>query len=125
MLISEQEISELRNFVFQLNESKESIVIVEGKRDTIALRKIGFSGKILEFHKFGGIINFTDSIAKYENIIILFDWDKKGRYLTRKVINLLQRRTNVDTSYKRKLREITKGKIIFVEQLMCYESHLV
>jgi len=124
VIITEQEILELQKFISQLN-SKNGKVIVEGKKDRIALKKLGYTGEILEFHKFGGIINFTDSMAKYENIIILFDWDKKGRYLTRKVINLLQRRTNVDTSYKRKLREITKGKIIFVEQLMCYESHLV
>ena len=124
MIITEQEILELQKFILQLN-SKNGKVVVEGKKDRIALKKLGYTGEILEFHKFGGIINFTDSVAKYENIIILFDWDKKGRYLTRKVINLLQRRTNVDTSYKRKLREITKGKIIFVEQLMCYESYLV
>jgi len=124
VIITEQEILELQKFISQLN-SKNGKVIVEGKKDRIALKKLGYTGEILEFHKFGGIINFTDSIAKYENIILLFDWDKKGRYPTRKVINLLQRRTNVDTSYKRKLREITKGKIIFVEQLMCYESHLV
>ncbi len=49
MLISEQEILELRNFVFQLNESEESIVIVEGKRDAMAIKKNRISGKILEF----------------------------------------------------------------------------
>jgi 5S rRNA maturation endonuclease (ribonuclease M5) len=71
------------------------------------------------------MINFTDSVAKYENLIILFDRDKKGRYLTGKTIQLLQRRTKVNLSYKRKLREITKGKIMFIEQLVCYESYLV
>ena len=125
MLISEQEISELRNFVFQLNESEESIVIVEGKRDTIALRKIGFSGKILEFHKFGGMINFTDSVSRYKNLIILFDRDRKGRHLTEKTIQLLQRRTKIDLTFKRRLQEIAKGKIKFIEQLVCYESYLV
>jgi|TARA_B100001105_G_scaffold109343_1_gene87634 5S rRNA maturation endonuclease (ribonuclease M5) len=125
MLISEQEILELRNFVFQLNESEESIVIVEGKRDAMALRKIGFSGKILEFHKFGGMINFTDSVSRYKNLIILFDRDRKGRHLTEKTIQLLQRRTKIDLTFKRRLQEITKGKIKFIEQLVCYESYLV
>ena len=125
MLISEQEILELKNFVFQLNESEESIVIVEGKRDTIALRKIGFSGKILEFHKFGGMVNFTDSVSRYKNLIILFDRDRKGRHLTEKIIQLLQRRTKIDLTFKRRLQEITKGKIKFIEQLVCYESYLV
>ena len=124
MLVTEQEISELKNFIFQLNFLKDSIVVVEGKRDSIALKKLGYTGKVLEFYRFGGMVNFTDSVAKYKNLIILFDRDKKGRYLTGKTIQLLQRRTKVNLSYKRRLREITKGKIMFIEQLVCYESYL-
>ncbi|MFB5607975.1 MAG: toprim domain-containing protein [Candidatus Nitrosomaritimum yanchengensis] len=123
MLVTEQEISEIKNFVSNLNSMKQSVVIVEGKRDVAALRKIGFSGKVLEFHKFGGMINFADSVARYENIIMLFDGDRKGKYLTGKTIQLLQRRTNVDLTFKRKLTSITKGKIRFIEQLVCYESY--
>lgn len=125
MLVSEQEIRELKNFVFQLNSKEKSVVVVEGKRDTNALRKLGYSGRVLEFHKFKGMIDFTDSVAKYQDIIILFDRDRKGRHLTGKTIQLLQRRTNIDLSFKRKLRLITKGKIMFIEQLVCYESFLV
>jgi len=124
VLVTEQEIIELKNFIFELNSMKDSVVVVEGKRDSIALKKLGYSGKILEFHKFGGMIDFTDSVAKYKNLIILFDRDKKGRRLTGKTIKLLQRRTKLDLSYKRKLRVITKGKIMFIEQLVCYESYL-
>lgn len=124
MLVSEQEVLELKNFVSELNSKEKSVVIVEGKRDSNALRKLGFTGKVLEFHKFSGMIDFTDSVAKYERLIILFDRDKKGRILTGKTIQLLQRRTKVDLSFKRKLRQITKGKIMFVEQLVSYESYL-
>ena len=108
----------------ELNSIKESVV-VEGKRDAVALRKLGYDGKILEFHKFGGIVNFADAVADQKRLIILFDRDRKGRILTRKTIQLLQRRTKLDLSFKRKLRIITKGKIVFVEQLVCYESYLV
>ena len=124
MLVSEQEILKLKDFVFELNSIKNSVIVVEGKRDSSALKKLGYSGKILEFHRFGGMINFIDSVAKYERLIILFDRDKKGRTLTGKTIQLLQRRTKVDLSFKRKLRIITKGKIMFIEQLSCYESFL-
>ena len=123
MLVTEQEIVELKDFIFQLN-SIEGMVVVEGKRDSIALRKIGYTGKILEFHKFGGMVNFTDSAAKYESLILLFDRDRQGRQLTEKTIQLLQRRTKIDLTYKRKLRAITNGKIKFIEQLVCYESYL-
>jgi 5S rRNA maturation endonuclease (ribonuclease M5) len=125
VIVEEQEITEIKNFVSHLNSMKESVVVVEGKRDSAALKKIGFSGKVLEFHKFGGMINFVDSVARYENLIILFDGDRKGRYLTGKTIHLLQRRTNIDLTFKRKLTSITKGKIRFIEQLVCYESYLV
>jgi 5S rRNA maturation endonuclease (ribonuclease M5) len=125
VIVEEQEITEIKNFVSHLNSMKESVVVVEGKRDSAALKKIGFSGKILEFHKFGGMINFVDSVARHENLIILFDGDRKGRYLTGKTIRLLQRRTNIDLTFKRKLTSITKGKIRFIEQLVCYESYLV
>jgi 5S rRNA maturation endonuclease (ribonuclease M5) len=124
VLVTEQEISELKDFVSQLNSMKESVVIVEGKRDSAALKRIGFSGKVLEFHKFGGMINFVDTVARHENLIILFDGDKKGRYLTGKTIQLLQRRTKIDLRFKRKLTSITKGKIRFIEQLICYERYL-
>ncbi|WP_428323760.1 toprim domain-containing protein [Nitrosopumilus sp.] len=123
MFVTEQEILELQNFVFQLNSVRDGVIVVEGKRDFNALRKLGYQGKILVFHKFGGIINFVDSAAKYKKIILLFDRDKKGRYLTGKTIQLLQRRTKIDLSYKRKLRQITNGKIMFIEQLVCYESY--
>lgn len=124
MLVTEQEISELQNFVLQLNSATDGAVIVEGKRDSNALKKLGYQGKILEFHRFGGMIKFADAAAKYKKIIVLFDRDRKGRYLTGRTIQLLQRRTKLDLSYKRKLRQITKGKIMFVEQLVCYESYL-
>ena len=125
MLVTEQEISEIKKFILQLNVNEKNVVVVEGKRDSAALKKIGYSGKVLEFHKFGGMIKFVDSVAKYEKIIILFDGDKKGRYLTGKAIQLLERRTKIDLSYKRKLREVSRGKIKFIEQLVCYEPYLV
>ena len=125
MIITEQEISEVKEFVSDLNSMKQSVVIVEGKRDSVALKKIGFTGKVLEFHKFGGMVKFADHVARYENLIILFDGDKKGKHFTRKTVQLLQRRTTLDMTFKRKLTSITKGKIRFIEQLVCYESFII
>ena len=87
--------------------------------------KLGYSGKILEFHKFNGMIKFADSAAKYHKIILLLDGDRKGKYLTKKIIELLERRTKIDLLFKKKLVSITKGKIRFIEQLVCYESYFV
>ena len=125
MEFSEKEISEIKKFVIHLNSQKDSVVVVEGKRDSNALRKLGFSGKILEFHSFRGLVKFSDSVAKYKNVILLLDGDRKGRYLTRRIIDLLEHRTKIDLSFKKKLISITKGKIRFIEQLVCYEPYAV
>jgi 5S rRNA maturation endonuclease (ribonuclease M5) len=125
MEFPESEIAEIKKFMDLLNSQKDSVVVVEGKRDSAALMKLGYSGKILEFHKFNGMIKFADSAAKYHKIILLLDGDRKGRYLTKKIIELLERRTKIDLLFKKKLVSITKGKIRFIEQLVCYESYFV
>jgi len=125
MEFPESEIAEIKKFMNLLNSQKDSVVVVEGKRDSAALVKLGYSGKILEFHKFNGMIKFADSAAKYRKIILLLDGDRKGKYLTKKIIELLERRTKIDLLFKKKLVSITKGKIRFIEQLVCYESYFV
>ncbi|HSG74009.1 MAG TPA: toprim domain-containing protein [Nitrosopumilaceae archaeon] len=124
MDITEEEIQDLKKFVFLLNTKENCAIIVEGKRDSAALKKIGISGKVLEFHKFQGLRRFVDSVSKYKSLIILLDRDRKGRYLTAKIIGQLERRTKIDLSFKRKLVSITNGKIRFIEDLGCYESFL-
>ena len=123
MKFPESEIAEIKKFVNLLNSQKNSVVVVEGKRDSAALKKLGYSGKIIEFHRFNGMIKFTDSAAKYRKLILLLDGDRKGRYLTKKIIGLLEHRTKIDLLFKKKLVSITKGKIRFIEQLVCYESY--
>ena len=122
MEFSEQEISDVKNFIISLNSKANSAVIVEGKRDADALKGLGFSGKVLEFHKFGGVSKFADLASRYKHLIVLFDSDRKGRYLTGKIMEQLERRTKVDLSFKKELVTITKGKIRCIEQLRCYKQ---
>lgn len=124
MQILESEIIQLKKFIAQINSLKKSVIIVEGKKDAEALRKIGCLGRIIEFHKFQNINDFADKVSKYQEVILLFDWDHKGKYLTRRVIKLLERRTKINLTEKKKLHKITRGKIKFIEQLVNYESDL-
>ena len=125
MEFPETEIAEIKKFMDSLNSQTNCVVVVEGKRDAAALVKLGYSGKILEFHRFNGMIKFADSAARYRKLILLLDGDRKGRYLTKKIIELLEHRTKIDLLFKKKLVSITKGKIRFIEQLICYESYFV
>ncbi len=120
MNVTESEIIKLQNFIDLLNSKKDSIVVVEGKRDASALKKLGYSGKICEFHSFKGLTRFIDSMLSYKNLIVLFDGDKKGKYLTSKIISQLEHRIRIDLSFKRKLVSVTKGKIRHIEDLSIY-----
>ncbi|MGI0027433.1 MAG: toprim domain-containing protein [Nitrosopumilaceae archaeon] len=123
MNVSESEITSLQNLIHSLNSKKDSIVAVEGKRDASALQKLGYSGNICTFHSFKGLARFADSVSSYKNLIVLFDGDRKGKYLTSKVISQLEHRIRIDLSFKKKLVSVTKGKIRHIEDLSKYVTH--
>ena len=122
MKITTSEIKDIQNFIALLNSKKDSIVVVEGKRDSTALKKLGFSGNLCEFHSFKGLGKFADSMDSYKRLILLLDLDRKGKYLTSRIISQLEHRIRIDLSFKRKLTMITKGKIRHIEDLSRYES---
>ena len=124
MKIEAQDVSQVQEFVHSLNSTHNSIVVVEGKRDEDALKKLGYSGKICQFHSFNGLIKFADSMPKYKNLILLLDSDRKGRYLTKRIISQLQHRMTVDLSYRKELTVITKGRVKNVEDLSMYAVYL-
>lgn len=110
----------MKGFVKSLNSEYHSIIVVEGKRDEQALEKLGFTGKICQFHSFKGLIKFADSMPKYKNLILLLDSDRKGRYLTKRIVSQLRHRMTIDLSYRKQLTIITKGRIRNVEDLSIY-----
>ena len=121
MNIDIHDISQVKDFVKSLNSRHDSILVVEGKRDEDALKKLGYIGKICQFHSFKGLIKFADSMPKYKNLVLLLDSDRKGRYLTKRIIAQLQHRVTIDLSYRKELTVITKGRVKNVEDLAKYE----
>lgn len=123
MNIDIDDIFKVKDFVKSLN-SRHGIVVVEGKRDEDALKKLGYTGKICQFHSFKGLIKFADNMPKYKNLILLLDSDRKGRYLTKRIISQLQNRMMVDLSYRKELTIITRGRVKNVEDLSMYAVYL-
>lgn len=120
MNLNIHDITQVKNFVTSLNFIQNGIIIVEGKRDEEALKKLGYSGKIYKFHSFKGLIKFADSMPEYKNLILLLDSDRKGKYLTKRIVAQLQHRMRIDLSYRKKLTIITRGKIKNIEDLLIY-----
>ncbi len=123
MKIDESEILQVQDFIKSLNSKKNCIIVVEGKKDKEALYKMGFSGKICQFHSFKGLAKFTDSVSGNKCLILLLDSDRKGAYLTKRILSQLEHRMKVDLSFRKNLTRITKGKIRHIEDLSLYVSN--
>lgn len=121
MKARDKEIAEdLHKYAERLNyESQEgAIVIVEGKRDERALRAIGYDGEVITLCNGKGIGFLADKLSLCSKIILLFDLDRKGRYLTKRFMLLLEGRARkVDLTYRKELLNITKGRIRQIEEL--------
>jgi len=122
MICEKEEIAlKIREFVESLNHECDAgaIVIVEGKKDGIALRKVGFKGEILVYNNFKGIINFVDYVSrKGRKVILLLDRDRRGRTLTSKILKKLELLCPHDgLYYKKRFVKITHGKIMCIENL--------
>ncbi len=71
--------------------NRDAPIIVEGRKDYNALKKMGIEGEIIIFNFGYSISAFADLIAeKYQKVILLFDWDEKGNTLTKEVSNNLR-----------------------------------
>ncbi|HHN65397.1 MAG TPA: toprim domain-containing protein [Nitrospirae bacterium] len=82
-------IKRLFNDLILLNRSIP--IIVEGKRDRIALKKIGIKGKVILLHRGQNLYEFCeDVLRRHEKVILLLDWDRKGQQIYQKVSDLLK-----------------------------------
>ena len=117
----EQIALKVHEFIESLNHECKTgpIVIVEGKKDEIALKEVGFKGEILVYNNFKGIINFVDYVSrKGSKVILLLDRDRKGRALTSKILKKLDILCPHDgLYYKKKFVKMTHGKIMCIENL--------
>jgi 5S rRNA maturation endonuclease (ribonuclease M5) len=83
------EIDELSEWISKIIDS-EKLVIVEGKQDKEALKKLGITN-VLQLNKRPLYKIVEDVVKKGEEVIILTDLDKKGKQLYGKLYHDLQR----------------------------------
>ena len=64
------------------------VILVEGKRDEIALRSLGFSGPIEKLNRGWPLDRVVVYIVeKYGSCIVLMDWDRTGGRLQKKLMD--------------------------------------
>lgn len=77
----------IRDVLEALYEVNKRIpIVVEGRRDVQALRRIGMVGDIITIHAGKGLYDLCEDIAeRFHRVILLLDWDEKGEDLFRTI----------------------------------------
>jgi len=103
-----------------LRELGDKTVIVEGRRDVLALKSLNVINTIPINGKPLSAVAHTLHEKGVTEVVILTDYDREGKELYRKLKMHLERyRLFVDSSLRHKLRKYGKGKIedfAYIEQ---------
>lgn len=92
----EEMMEELKGWVEDLNEqSDDVIIIVEGKKDVVAMRNIGITARLVNMNKGMSVLTFLENlstnsrpfenIGSFETLVILTDWDRTGGRIASKL----------------------------------------
>lgn len=117
----------IEDLLEQLQEfiNKDSIIVVEGKRDIAALNSLGLHGdfRLATHHS---LINFCEDLVKTgKNIVVLTDWDRRGNILASKIVeNLQSLGNNPDTRIRDLVISLVQKEIKDVESLPGYVHKL-
>jgi 5S rRNA maturation endonuclease (ribonuclease M5) len=113
---------ELEKFLLELKQSNK-LIIVEGPKDKKALQEVGVSNFIVELSK-KSIFEIIEDVAKIASeVVILTDFDEKGKELYGKLNSGLQRLgVKVDHYFREWLQKNTK--LSHVEGLGSYLENL-
>lgn len=107
---------------------KGTPIIVEGKRDIETLRTLAVEGKIITA-KTGGksLLDVISEVEKTgaQEVILLFDFDRRGREWTKRIKQQLERtRIKPNTKFWRELLTLVGREVKDVEGLTAYMETL-
>jgi len=104
---------ELKNLI---NKKDGTIIVVEGKRDRVALERFGiFNVYDLKGRNFHTFAEFIADTIKPSLVILLTDFDPEGEEIGKKLKSVFYKyNLNVDTSFRETLRETG---IKFIEEI--------
>lgn len=94
-------------------------IIVEGESDVLALRELGIEGEIIPINTGQSLFNFCEGLSKkYNEVVILTDWDRKGGHLSKVLSEDLKANdVRYNTDIRAKLAGCTKKETKDVEGL--------
>jgi dTMP kinase len=132
MLSPEERLEQLEKVLDEMRRlSERTPIIVEGKRDVDALRRLGIVRNVSAMNKGESVIVFCENLArKFREAAIMTDWDRRGGQLGRKLKTALEAngvkvnadlRTQIVILSKKEIKDI-EGLPAFIDRLRTNSS---
>lgn len=122
-----ERLEELEEIILELKELSKAgaIIIVEGRKDVDSLRFLGIHGEI-QLASQQPLLYLTELLSgSGKEIVLLTDWDKKGSFIAKKIINHLFAYGIIpNTDIRSRLRSLSKKRIKDIESLNNYINKL-
>jgi 5S rRNA maturation endonuclease (ribonuclease M5) len=87
-------------------DAGSQLIIVEGSKDKAALLKLGVKTKVMTLRSFLRLAS-TDWLerSEFSEVIVLTDFDRRGRFHSRTIKRICSGRVKVNTEYKGRLKQ--------------------
>ena len=128
MITSGDRLQELHLILDDLNElTPADIILVEGRKDRMALGIMGINHETREVQSEGGLFPLAESLAREgRRAVILTDWDRTGGQIARNLRDALGANgVPYDDDIRARLSRICRKDIKDVESLPSFYSRLV
>jgi 5S rRNA maturation endonuclease (ribonuclease M5) len=100
-------------------------ILVEGKKDLFALRRLGVRGRIVCVKNSGKVLVDSLDEVQSEEVILLVDFDEYGKNLAKDIVQYLERRSvKVDSAIWREVKALVKKDVKDIEGLPSYLEKL-
>jgi 5S rRNA maturation endonuclease (ribonuclease M5) len=100
-------------------------IIVEGRRDELALRALGLTGPMIKASRHPALDLAEDAARRFPEIILLTDWDKKGDEMAKNIERHLRSLgSHPDLETRSRLKKLVKKEIKDVESLSRYAERM-
>jgi 5S rRNA maturation endonuclease (ribonuclease M5) len=100
-------------------------VIVEGRRDLLALRALGLPGPVIMASRRPALELAEEAARSYSQIILLTDWDEKGDEMCKTIeLHLRSAGSRPDREIRSRLGKLIKKEIKDVESLSGYAERM-
>ncbi len=105
--------------------STDHVILVEGKNDRRALNALGISGDMFMIQSEGGPVKAAEYVETHGGkCVVLTDWDDRGDMLARRLCEILEDHTVVDTRIRKGLGRLCSPYIGDLESLNSFVRRL-